>query len=438
MKNYLLDIVQAQDQGDSKGVYSVCSSNKYVLLASMLQAKQDVSFLLIEPTANQVNQFGGYTGMNPKDFVAFIHDLAGMVDFPVQKIVLGGDHLGPNPWKNEVASEAMEKSRELVKAYVEAGFTKIHLDTSIPCADDEVVPGKPLNDYIVAERAASLCQVAEETYSQLKNETVKPVYVIGTEVPIPGGAEGELEDIEVTSVASAQKTLEVTKEVFHKRGLGDVWGRVIAQVVQPGVEFGNSDVVKYDPSKSIDLSHFIKSYEGKVFEAHSTDYQPVDCLGNLVRDSFAILKVGPWLTFAFREAVFALSMIEDELVANHKINVPSNFRDVLDQVMVEHPEAWEKHYHGDETKLRFLRKYSYSDRSRYYWENSSVKEALEVLFNNLSQTAIPLPLLSQYLTNQYRAVLNGRIENDPKEIVLHKIQEVTSWYSHATQSTNNA
>ncbi|SMO50246.1 D-tagatose-bisphosphate aldolase, class II, non-catalytic subunit [Gracilimonas mengyeensis] len=438
MKNYLLDIVKAQDKGASKGVYSVCSSNKYVLVASMLQAKEDESFLLIEPTANQVNQFGGYTGMKPKDFVDFIQDLADQVQFPVDRIVLGGDHLGPNPWKNETAEEAMEKSRELVKVYVQAGFTKIHLDTSIPCADDDVLPGAPLNDYIVAERSASLCQVAEETYLKAKNEVAKPVYVIGTEVPIPGGAEGELEDIEVTSVSAAQKTLEVTKEVFYKRGLGDVWDRVIAQVVQPGVEFGNSDVVEYDPSKSADLSQFIKNYEGKVFEAHSTDYQPLDCLGNLVKDSFAILKVGPWLTFAFREAVFALSMIEEEMAANQKIQSPSNFREVLDQVMLDHPEAWEKHYHGEEPQLKFLRKYSYSDRSRYYWENPTVKEALETLFDNLSQAEIPLPLLSQYLTNQYRAVLNGQIKKDPKEIVLHKIREVTAWYSHATQATNNA
>ncbi len=433
MKNYLLDLVRHKHRESSIGIYSVCSSNSYVLKASLLQAKEDNSFLLIEPTVNQVNQYGGYTGRTPADFVDFISHLSDDVGFPEDKLILGGDHLGPNPWKGEPAAQAMEKSKELIRSYVEAGFKKIHLDTSMPCADDDVDLGVPMKDEIVASRAAELCKVAEETYEKKVSDSVQPVYVIGTEVPIPGGAEGSIHDIQVTSVDSAKATIEITKRAFQEKGLEDAWDRVIAQVVQPGVEFGNSDIVEYDPQKAVDLSSFIKNRDTMIFEAHSTDYQAENNLRKLVTDGFAILKVGPWLTFSFREAIFALSLIEKELFSSTPSVELSNLQEVLDQVMVNNPESWKDHYDGDEERLKFLRKYSYSDRSRYYWSNPEVKQAVKKLFENLEKHDIPLPLLSQFLPNQYRAIKQSELENDPRQIVLHKIQRTIDVYSHATK-----
>ncbi len=51
-------------------------------------------------------------------------------------LILGGDHLGPNPWTRLPADQAMEKAAAMVAAYAAAGFTKIHLDASMACADD--------------------------------------------------------------------------------------------------------------------------------------------------------------------------------------------------------------------------------------------------------------------------------------------------------------
>ncbi|WP_440999915.1 D-tagatose-bisphosphate aldolase, class II, non-catalytic subunit [Fodinibius sp. SL11] len=432
MNNYLLNLANKRDGIKANGIYSVCSSNEYVLKASIVKAKKDGSFLLVEPTANQVNQYGGYTGRTPQEFVDYITKLVREVNFPIDKLILGGDHLGPNPWKSDPAEEAMEKSRELVRAYVKAGFTKIHLDTSIPCANDDVKPGVPMDDEIVAKRSAELCKVAEETFQETNQDSIKPVYIIGTEVPIPGGAEGSIHDIEVTSVESAKKTIDITKKAFLDKGLDDAWNRVIAQVVQPGVEFGNNDIVPYDPKEASDLSSFIKSHDGMMFEAHSTDYQTYSSLKGLVQDGFRILKVGPWLTFSFREAIFALAHIERELLSQNESVELSNIRSVLERVMVENPESWEDHYEGDNDKLKYLRKYSYSDRSRYYWPNTSVKKALEKLFKNLEDQNIPLPLLSQYLPSQYEAIKKGDLSNDPNDIVLHKIQKVIGIYAHAT------
>lgn len=399
----------------------------------MLHTLEDDSFLLVEPTANQVNQYGGYTGMKPEGFVNFLSFLADQTGLPGDRIILGGDHLGPNPWKEEPAEMAMEKSRTLVKEYVKAGFTKIHLDTSIPCADDEVKPGKPMDDEIVAQRAADLCRVSEKAFENSQDNNIKPVYIIGTEVPIPGGAEGKLHDIKVTDVKSAEATLQTTKEAFLSAGLEDAWDRVIAQVVQPGVEFGNSNIVEYNSKKASELSKFIQNNANKIFEAHSTDYQPQRCLRNLVEDQFAILKVGPWLTFAFREAVFALSYIEEELLTGNSTIELSDLRDVLEDTMVENPKSWNNYYEGNEKKLQFLRKYSYSDRSRYYWQKNNIQEAVKRLFENLENVEIPLPLISQFLPNQFRAIQKGELENKPEALVLHKIQEVLNIYSQATK-----
>ena len=61
------------------------------------------------------------------------------------------------------------------------------------------------------------------------------------------------------------------------------------------------------------LTELLKDEAGLVYEAHSTDYQRPESYRNLVRDGFAILKVGPALTFAMREVLEALSLIEAEL-----------------------------------------------------------------------------------------------------------------------------
>ena len=145
--------------GKGTGIYSVCSAQATVLEASILQAKKDESILLIESTSNQVDQFGGYTGMKPADFVAYVYGIADKVGYNKDDILLGGDHLGPNAWQSENAEPAMAKALELIKEYVKAGYQKIHLDASMFCADDAGDRHQPLADEIVASRAAAMAKV---------------------------------------------------------------------------------------------------------------------------------------------------------------------------------------------------------------------------------------------------------------------------------------
>ena len=423
-------ILEGNKNGNGLGIYSICSAQPVVLKASMLQAKKDNSIILIESTSNQVDQYGGYTGMIPSDFVSFVYRLADEVDFNKNDILLGGDHLGPNTWQNENASDAMEKALVLIEDYVKAGYQKIHLDASMFCADDEGDRHQPLSNSIVAERAALMAEVAEKTHVKFCKDKSKPVYVIGTEVPIPGGAQEEEEVVHPTSAAAALETIEVTKKAFLDKGLDDAWSRVYGVVVQPGVEFGDDQVFHYNRNSAKELSQTIIAQDKLVYEAHSTDYQSEKGLSQLVEDHFCILKVGPWLTFGYREALFSLSMIEDEMLLPKGLEV-SNLRTVIEEVMISDPKYWKKYYPGDQDQQKFKRKYSFSDRSRYYWPNEKIQTALQKLITNLERYPISLSLLSQFMPNQYTAVNEGIIENKVDEIILNKTQEVISLYARA-------
>lgn len=433
MSDYILNTIKRHKSGKAVGIFSVCSANKYVLEASMLHAKQNNNHLLIEATSNQVDQFGGYTGMTPSDFKDNIKKIANSVDYPFDNIVLGGDHLGPNVWQNENSDSAMNKAKVQIKEYVKAGFKKIHLDTSMKCKDDSVGKNNMLEPKIVTERAAILCKAAEETAAEIENQYGKPVYVIGTDVPIPGGAVEDLQNIRITPVHEIEETITLTKYYFAKYGLGDAWSRTIAVVVQPGVEFSDSFIAKYKPEKAAGLVAKINEYENIIYEAHSTDFQTETALRKLVEDHFGILKVGPWLTFALREAVFALAEIEKEMFSYNKNIIPSNVREIIISVMDKIPDYWNKHYKGSKQEIAFAQKYSFSDRIRYYWSYKEVDDALNQLIQNLTENIIPLNLLCQYMPVECNAVMEGRIENNPKNLIHHKIMSVLDKYSNAVK-----
>jgi D-tagatose-1,6-bisphosphate aldolase subunit GatZ/KbaZ len=413
--------------GKRKGIYSVCSANRLVLEATFAQAANDKSLLLIEATCNQVNQEGGYTGLTPAQFRNYVHAIAEEKHFPRQRLILGGDHLGPNPWRALPAQVAMEKACAMVSSYAAAGFNKIHLDASMRCGSDTRV----LTSDEIAERAAQLCEAAE---AATRTSSYKPVYIIGTEVPTPGGAQTEIE-IEITTTTSLRQTLYGHQRAFLKKKLFSALDRIVGVVVQPGIEFGQEVVVDYVSTKASELTRFIREREGIVFEAHSTDYQTEESLRQLVSDHFAILKVGPELTFVMREAIFGLARIEEEWITSEK---QSHIRTIIDQTMVQHPENWRNYYHGNESRVRVARAYSFSDRIRYYWPNSEISRALVLLVRNLQQSPAPLTLIAQYLPRQAEAIRAGTLENNPKAIIHHKIRESLSRYADACGFTPRA
>jgi D-tagatose-1,6-bisphosphate aldolase subunit GatZ/KbaZ len=427
----LQDVVARNRASGKGGVYAVCSAHPWVIDAAIQQAMENDAVLHVESTSSQVNQLGGYTGQTPSQFADFVHSAARRMGLAQDRILLGGDHLGPFPWRDEPANLALQKARELVCACVLAGYAKIHLDASMACADDP----KLLRESVIAQRAALLCEAAEAAWKKEASKNLPhraaPLYVIGTEVPAPGGESASGSAPIVSAVDSLRNTLQLFLEAFEEKGLADAWQRVVGVVVQPGVEFGDNVVFEYDRNKTALLSAGLPDCPALVYEAHSTDYQSPGALAQMVEDHFAILKVGPWLTFAFREAVFALSMIEREILAGKKNQRLSQVREVLDHAMLSNPSHWRSYYRGDESQLRFARAYSYSDRCRYYWHEPAVQAEIERLLSNLRTHSFPLPLVSQYLPQEYEAIRKGLLDPEPEAIIRYHIQLVLRIYATA-------
>jgi D-tagatose-1,6-bisphosphate aldolase subunit GatZ/KbaZ len=423
----LLDVVSRHKRGEAVGVYSLCSAHPKVIECALREARANDAPLLVEATCNQVNQFGGYTGMKPADFRRFVQSIAADVGFSESSLWLGGDHLGPNPWRGEPAEVAMEKAAEMVYQYVTAGFRKIHLDCSMACAGD----AEPLPEALIAERAARLCGVAESAWREVGGEA--PVYVIGTEVPVPGGATESLHELAVTSPRAVSDTIGAHKELFMKAGLHAAWTRVIALVVQPGVEFDHHKVIDYQPGKARELSAYIEADPQFIFEAHSTDYQTPENLQSLVRDHFAILKIGPGATYALREALWSLAAIDRELPGKHD---DADLRSVAIETMRQDPRHWRSYYHDPANESLDLQ-YSLSDRIRYYWPYAQIQRACESLLARLRRAPVPLTLLSQYLPRQYEAVRAGQIAASVDDLLNEGIASALRPYMQACGTGRN-
>lgn len=432
MMHPIRKMIEKRKLGINCGFPSYCSANEIVIEAIMEEAKRYDDIVLVEATANQVNQYGGYTGMQASDFVKYVYSIADKTGFDRDKIILGGDHLGPLVWSDEPEKVAMEKAEVLVRSFVKAGFTKIHLDTSMRLLEDS--RSEPLSTERIAERGAVLYMACMEEYRSLllkEPSAPEPVFVIGSEVPVPGGEQEEKKEVEVTSAGDFERTILSYTQAFERHGIRDAWKHIVAVVVQPGVEFSDSSVCMYDRIKAHELNMAVKKYPDLVLEGHSTDYQKARLLKEMVEDGTGILKVGPALTFALREALFSLHKIEKEILPKGRKD--SDFINILEKTMLEHSDNWKKHYHGNEHELYLARKYSFSDRCRYYLGEKEVKKAMETLFYNMEDVAIPLNMLCQYMPVQYKRVRDGIIRNDARVLARDAVVQVIYDYEYATK-----
>ncbi len=395
----LLNIVRRHKAGTALGIYAVCSAHPVVLEAALREGLEHGIPVLIEATSNQVNQYGGYTGMTPHGFHVFVMALAEQVGLAPDMVLLGGDHLGPNCWQSEPAASAMAKAEVMIDHYLTAGFRKIHLDCSMSCADDP----RPLPETVVARRAVRLCAVAEASWRRAGGAA--PVYVIGTEVPVPGGAAEALDRLEATTPQAAAATIAAHRAAFFAAGLEAAWERIVGLVVQPGVEFDHYKVIDYRAGEARALSAHIESEPGMVYEAHSTDYQTPANLQSLVRDHFAILKVGPAATFALRETLWALADIEHAWLGPRR---SADLKGVVLAAMRANPTYWRGYYdEGRDSQLDL--QFSLSDRIRYYWPEPAVRQACGAMLANLERHPPPMSLLSQYLPRQHAAIRAGSL-----------------------------
>ena len=418
----LTRLAASRAAGAPAGIVSVCSAHPLVIEAALLQAAEDGTEVLIEATCNQVNQEGGYTGMTPAAFRDFVHGIADAVPFPRERVILGGDHLGPNPWKHLPADEAMARATRMIADYAIAGYVKLHLDASMGCAGEPAA----LADAETAARAARLAAAAEQAAPG------QAVYIIGTEVPTPGGALEALDHLQPTEAGAVLATYAVHAAAFRDVAGGDAWRRVLAIVVQPGVEFGHEDVAVYAPDRALALSASLDAMPGLVFEAHSTDYQPEASLQRLVQDGYPILKVGPGLTFALREALYGLDAIDAILHPGHpRLPDVPRLPDLMETLMLAEPKYWQSHYPGTPDEQRVLRHYSYSDRIRYYWPAPAAQAAVATLLDRFGNARVPETLVSQHLPRLHERVMLGAIPPYPRMLLIESVRDVLRAYGRA-------
>ena len=374
MADILRAVIAANNRGQAVAIPSVCSAHPDVLRASLLLAERLDRALVVEATSNQVNQDGGYTGMRPADFISFVNGLADSTGTGRARVTFGGDHLGPQAWRRLPADQAMAKAHVMVADYAAAGFSKIHLDCSEGCAGEAA----QLPDAATVPRAADLARTCAAHAQDV-------LFVVGTEVPPPGGARADdAGDIAPTAPAAARATLDA-----HMAAFADI-GEVGGLVVQPGVEFSPMQVHHLPLTRDPGLRAAIAHHPGVTLEAHSTDYQHPAAYPRLAELGFGFHKVGPALTFAWRQAVYALDGLRVMAGWGGPIVQPA-----MEALMLADPGHWQGHSHGDPDARRLMRHFGLADRIRYYWPQPAAQAAVAVLLDDLAGRALPEPLLWQ-------------------------------------------
>lgn len=423
------EIVRSHKRGRPRALAAACTVSPLAIRAVLQRAVQDETVALIESTANQVNPSGGYSGLTPDLFHRMVVQLALSVGMPTDRLILGGDHIGPFPWRHLKADQALAQAVQLAAACAAAGYQKFHLDTSSPCVDDRRGSDGTLPLSVVYRRSAVLCRETEHAARQAG--VPPPWYVIGSDVPPPGGQNLQAGAAPVSPVQHVRESLSVCRRAFRDAGLEDAWRRVAAIVVHTGADFSPVAVQPYNTRRMQPLAAYLRQEKHLVFEAHATDFQTPSSLVSMVADQCGILKVGPALTYAMREALFSLADIEAALLGGMKSFALSRLPDTMERLMLESPVFWQPYYEGSPAEQKRLRRSAFSDRIRYYWDRPAARRALQRLMANLRKQPPPLALLEEYLPEAARKVRQGRLENDPEVIVVDRIAAVWEVYGHA-------
>lgn len=375
-------IVESNRCGEQIAIASWCTAHALTLRAILDAHRDDDDPILIETTGNEVNQFGGSSGMTPATFRKLVENTADEADVDARRIILGGHQLGPGPWKNRSASAANGLARDMVRAYVEAGFTKLHFDASVACSDESEV-----SERTSAERVAGLCAAAEGA----RTKRAPIAYVLEANARRGARRTVARDALSVTRPDDVVRSVDLHRAAFADHGITDALKRVIALVVQPGHAYGNSTVVPFDMKKRATLNRAALKIPGLAFEAHSADYQREASLALLVASRVAILKVGPELAFAFREAIFAMAEIEIRLEGRQRSGVIS----VLETAMDENVEQCSSQA-PTEANERVDRLFDLNDLARHSWSDPRVIAALKLLFANIDSGPVHPGLISQF------------------------------------------
>ncbi|MDR3473889.1 MAG: class II D-tagatose-bisphosphate aldolase, non-catalytic subunit [Devosia sp.] len=370
----LIEIARANRAGVPLGLPAYCTAHPETLRAILRCYADDYEPLLIEVDAAAVNLGGGYAGMTPGGFRNFIEIMAAGEGVDPARLILGAARVGTGLWKTEPVASAMTSAAALIRAYVEAGFVKLHLDASSACADDETV--SPEN---VAGRTAALCWAAEAAAQG------RPVlYALG-------GASSARAPGTPATPAEARQLFDLHQQAFGSAGIGTAFERVIALVLESGAGYTNAAVLPFLPGPLAGLAQMLPSPPSDaVFQAPATDYQDEAALRALVAAHFAILEVGPELANAFGRAVVAMAHLEAHL----SVRV-SDVLAVIEKEMLRDPAGWQDQI-PDDDRAAAMRLFGLTGPLRAYWARPPIAAALQRLFANIDAARPEAGLLAQY------------------------------------------
>ena len=306
-QNPLHDIATGSTAAGPSGIPSVCSAHPLVIEASMRATLPTSLPLLIEATCNQVNQDGGYTGMTPEDFRDFVERIAAENGFPRERIILGGDHLGPNPWKHPSAEEAMAEGRGDDRAPSRPRASPSSTSTAAWAAPAS--PRRSGRRDRRPRRAPGRCgriRAAGRQTSLSRSTSSAPR---SRSRAAPSQA---LDELEVTTPEDARSTVQSTKRPSRRldsRTPSPESSPPSSSPASSSAAIMSSPTTQQGPGPERRAEGHARPRLRSAFHRLPDPCQ----LADLVRDGFAILKVGPGLTFALREALYGLDRIAEEL-----------------------------------------------------------------------------------------------------------------------------
>lgn len=396
---------------------SFCTANFNVIKILIIFAKYYNLPILLESTSNQVNQFGGYTGLTPRQFYKKIDKLKKKIKIKNKQVMIGADHLGPLPWKKLNSKIALKNAKTLIKKCISLKYDKIHIDSTIVCKDD-----KNLNLNLIRSRSAKI-------FNTVPKKDIKNIFfVFGSEVPFAGG--GNTNKIK----PSVLNNIKVDYFLYNSilKNLNSNKKNKFSLVVEPGMAFSNSKISLPKLKKFKKNLSFSKKNNFS-YEAHSTDYQRLVTLKKLVKNNFRFLKVGPELTFDFYQAIKKMEKIEDT-----NCNQKSNISYELMKAMSKDNKYWKDYYKGTKKKIEFLKLNSYLDRMRYYWDSKNVKKSMIKLFKNID--TIPQKVLKKELklkSNEEKQIDKINLKNSDYIIFYYLNSTIKKYYLACNFKLNN-
>jgi D-tagatose-1,6-bisphosphate aldolase subunit GatZ/KbaZ len=421
---WLIDILEANRRGERKGIYAVESQNPTVQEVYLRQALADGSPALFEVSAEILDPHGQSGKILPEDFIGKVKQIAVKIGFPLDRLFFGVNGLSPSLWHGESVESALKKTRAFISDIVSLGFNKLGIHAGIHLKGDPADQLLPRE--VIIAREAALYQAAELAAAGLPDEE-KPLYVIDVH-PGQGMIEGKKDMVRKEDVENTVDRFALTAAAA---GLPEIKERLLAARVFLGPGYDSEKVIPFDSSLLKKLSGCVYGYKPVIFEALQTDFQPQMVLDQLVDNHFALLSVGPELTYTMREALFSLAIMENETMIGKPGVYLSNFIIELDRAMQSAPQHWQKYYTGNGFEQLVARKYSLYDRSRFYWEDKEVRKTKKRLFDNLMEYPVPLTVLRQFMPYQYERVAAGELENKPDALVMDAVRRALCRYSCA-------